>query len=57
MKRFDISRNGQQIFIILYLSSSIYLCWNRSFMIEGTALFMTLLTLYNYTAIRPTPPS
>lgn len=52
MRRFSVPANGRQIFILLYLTASIYLYWNRSFMIESTALFFTLLSLYTYTIMR-----
>lgn len=53
MRLYGVSRSGQSIFVILYLTASIYLYWNRGFMIETTALFFTLLSLYLYTLIRP----
>ena len=55
MRLFSVPRIGQSIFIILYLTASIYLYWNRGFMIETTALFFTLLSLYLYTLFRTQP--
>lgn len=52
MRQFDIPRSGQKLFLILVFTSSIYLYWNRSFMIESTALFFTLVSLYTYVSIR-----
>jgi hypothetical protein len=52
MQLFCIKKNGQYCFFALYFSSSIYLYWNRTFMIESTALFFTLSSLYLYAKIR-----
>ena len=52
MQLFHIKKNGQYCFFLLYFSSSIYLYWNRTFMIESTALFLTLSSLYIYAKIR-----
>ena len=52
MQLFHIKKNGQYCFFLLYFSSSIYLYWNRTFMIESTALFLTLSSLYLYAKIR-----
>lgn len=54
MRNFGVSRSGRLAFILLYLTSSIYIYWNRSFMIESTALFLTLASLYCYSEIRKT---
>ena len=48
LKIFDIKSEGLTYFYILYFSSAIYLYWNRSFLIESTALFFSLSTLYFY---------
>ena len=48
LRHYGFSRLAQLIFATLYLSSSIYLYWNRSFMIESTALFFTLTALFFY---------
>lgn len=52
MQLFRIKKKGQYCFFALYFSSSIYLYWNRTFMIESTALFFTLSSLYLYAKIR-----
>lgn len=52
MRNFKVSKIGRLIFALLYLTSSIYLYWNRSFMIESTALILTLTSLYLYSEIR-----
>jgi hypothetical protein len=49
---FGIRKAGKTCFLLLYFSSAIYLYWNRSFMIETTALFFSLLSLYVYSLIR-----
>ncbi len=43
---------GKICFSFLYFSSAIYLYWNRSFMIESTALFFTLSSFYLYSLVR-----
>jgi hypothetical protein len=48
LRQHGFSRLAQLIFATLYLSSSIYLYWNRAFMIESTALFFTLTALFLY---------
>lgn len=48
LRQHGFSRLAQLIFATLYLSSSIYLYWNRTFMIESTALFFTLTALFLY---------
>ena len=48
LRQYGFSRLAQLIFATLYLSSSIYLYWNRSFMIESTALFFILTALFFY---------
>ena len=52
MRHFEVSRTGRMTFLLLYFTSSIYLYWNRSFMIESTALFLTLTSLYCYSRLR-----
>jgi hypothetical protein len=54
MRNFNINRTGRLGFALLYLTSSIYMYWNRAFMIESTALFLTLTSLYFYSEIRRT---
>ena len=45
MRRFDLSFTATGLFIALYCTSSIYLFWNRAFLMESTALFFTLVSL------------
>lgn len=52
MRLFKISPIGQSCFVLLYFTSSIYLYWNRTFMIESTALLFTLSALYFYCRAR-----
>ena len=52
MRLFQIKKVGRYWFLILYFSSPIYLYWNRTFMIESTALFFSLSSLYYYCKIR-----
>lgn len=52
MRLFKIKKVGRYWFFILYFSSPIYLYWNRTFMIESTALFFSLSSLYYYFKIR-----
>jgi len=40
------------VLILLYCTSSIYLYWNRAFLMESTALFFTLVSLDCYSQIR-----
>lgn len=42
MRLFKIRKDGIYCFLLLYFSSAIYLYWSRSFLIESTALFLTL---------------
>ena len=48
---FNINSLGIKAFFILYFSSSIYLYWNRAFLIESTALFFSLWSVYLYLKI------
>ncbi len=52
LRQFSISRAGIIVFTLLYLSSPIYLYWSRTFMIESTALLLSLAVLYLYWASR-----
>ena len=52
MHRYGLRNLAMGIFTILYLTSSIYLYWNRSFLIESTALFFTLVSLDSYSQLR-----
>ena len=52
MRIFKINDKGIFSFILLYLTSGIYLYWNRTFMIESTSLFFSILTIYLYLLIR-----
>ena len=52
LRCFDVKKPGQACFFILYFSSAIYLYWNRAFMIESTALFFSLWSLYLYALFR-----
>ncbi len=52
MRLFQIKKVGRYWFLILYFSSPIYLYWNRTFMIESLALFLSLSSLYYYFKIR-----
>ena len=47
-KIFNIRSKGLMCFYLLYFSSAIYLYWNRSFLIESTALFLSLSALLFY---------
>lgn len=49
LRDFGFSRLTKLLFASLYLASSIYLYWNRAFLIESTALFFTLTALLFYT--------
>ncbi|MEN9541259.1 MAG: hypothetical protein RLZZ459_1350, partial [Cyanobacteriota bacterium] len=53
MQRFSLSFTAMGLFVSLYCSSSIYLLWNRAFLMESTALFFTLASLDLYSQIRP----
>lgn len=46
LSEYGFSRLTRILFATLYLASSVYLYWNRAFMIESTALFFTLLSLF-----------
>ena len=52
MHRHGLGYLAMGIFTILYLTSSIYLYWNRSFLIESAALFFTLASLDCYSQLR-----
>ncbi len=52
LRQFSISKAGIIVFTLLYLSSPIYLYWSRTFMIESTALLLSLAALYLYWASR-----
>lgn len=51
MDRYGLSFVAKGIFVSLYFSSSIYLYWNRAFLMESTALFFTLVSLDVYFAL------
>lgn len=53
MQRFSLSFTAMGLFVALYCSSSIYLLWNRAFLMESTALFFTLMSLDLYSQLRP----
>jgi hypothetical protein len=53
MQRFSLSFTAMGLFVALYCSSSIYLLWNRAFLMESTALFFTLVSLDLYSQLRP----
>lgn len=48
LRLLNFSRNTCLVFAILFLASPIYLYWNRTFMIESMALFLTLSALCCY---------
>lgn len=52
MQRFGLSFTATGLFIALYCTSSIYLFWNRAFLMESTALFFTLISLDLYSQLR-----
>ena len=52
IRRAGLGIRAVALLIILYCTSSIYLYWNRAFLIESTALFFTLLSLDVYSQIR-----
>jgi len=52
MQRFSLSFTAIGLFIALYCTSSIYLYWNRAFLMESTALFFTLTSLDFYSSLR-----
>lgn len=52
MHRFSLSFTAIGLFIALYCTSSIYLLWNRAFLMESTALFFTLVSIDLYSHIR-----
>lgn len=45
-KKYKLSNRVVYIFSVLFLTSPLYVYWGRSFMIETTALFFSLLSLY-----------
>jgi len=53
LRRFGLSFVAVGLFIALYCTSSIYLFWNRAFLMESTALFFTLVSLDLYSQLRP----
>ena len=53
IRRFGLSFTATGLFIALYCTSSIYLFWNRAFLMESTALFFTLMSLDLYSQLRP----
>ncbi|QCH15000.1 phospholipid carrier-dependent glycosyltransferase [Synechococcus sp. CB0101] len=57
MRRAGLGGTSIVVMILLYCTSSIYLYWNRAFLMESTALFFTLVSLDCYGQIRlePTP--
>ena len=52
MRRARLGITAVALLIILYCTSSIYLYWNRAFLMESMALFFTLLSLDAYSQIR-----
>ncbi len=52
LREFHVNKTCITTFLILYLSSGIYLYWNRTFMIESTSLFATLSSSYLYLLVR-----
>lgn len=52
MRRASLEITAVALLIILYCTSSIYLYWNRAFLMESMALFFTLLSLDAYSQIR-----
>ena len=52
MRRAGFGVTSITILILLYFTSSIYLYWNRAFLMESTALFFTLTSLNYYSQIR-----
>jgi hypothetical protein len=56
MGRYGLGIKAKGIFIALYLSSYIYLYWNRAFLMESAALFFTLVCLEAYGSLRSDQP-
>lgn len=52
MRRAGLGIIAVAMLIVLYCTSSIYLYWNRAFLMESMALFFTLLSLDAYSQIR-----
>jgi len=52
MRRAGLGGTSIAVLILLYCTSSIYLYWNRAFLMESTALFFTLISLDGYSQIR-----
>jgi len=48
LKIYKFSETSTYVFVLLYFSSAIYLYWNRAFLIESTALFLCLSSIYLY---------
>lgn len=55
MRHAGLGRSSVGLFILLYFTSSIYLYWNRAFLVESTALFFTLVSLDLYSRLRDKP--
>lgn len=52
MNRAGLGFTAKGLFLSLYFTSSIYLYWNRAFLMESMALFFTLTSLDIYSQIR-----
>ena len=52
MRHFGLSFTTAGLFVALYCTSSIYLYWNRAFLMESMALFFTLMSLDLYSQLR-----
>lgn len=52
MRRAGLDGLAIKLFSVLYFTSSIYLYWNRAFLMESTALFLTLTSLDLYAQLR-----
>ena len=52
LRSFNAPPTSYKYFLVLFFSSNIYLYWSRTFMIESTALFLSLCTLACYFNIR-----
>ena len=55
MRRAGLGSSAIAVLILLYCTSSIYVYWNRAFLMESTALFFTLICLDCYSKIRLQP--
>ncbi len=55
MRRAGLGGTSITVLILLYCTSSIYLYWNRAFLMESTALFFTLVSLDCYSQSRLQP--